>query len=295
MSTTPERLALLPDEAAARFLTTSVLQEREPLPVAAIDQACTPLPDELRWAAEPIRELVDEAMKRFDETRTEADAWLAPRLHATLRMTRGEAADSRRWNHLALRVASDYVFWRHMPKPNEKRTIPTVNRSRFSGPFYSQAFARLWWAAELFRDGYDYEPVVLACGKQDILNTALRLEVILHRPTAQAMLRLLADGTVSTGREVNALAQAVNAAGTTLFFEAIAPDAEPDPDAYLAWIDELDTALVPLDGMPEGPDDGRTPFGVVDILVPIFERLFAEAPVRGKEDRTDDGAQDTAA
>ncbi|MFD0851222.1 DUF6339 family protein, partial [Actinomadura adrarensis] len=266
MTTAPERLALLPDEAAARFLTTPVLQQREPLPVAAIDKSCEFLPDELRWTAEPIRELVDEAKKRFDDKRTEADAWLAPRLHSTLRITRREASESRLWNHLALRTGPDYVFWRHMGRPTAAQPTPSVNRSRFSGPFYSHAYARLWWAAELFRDGFDYSPAVLACGNQDVLNTVLRLEVILHRPVAQTILKLLADGTVRTGRDVNALAQAVNAAGTTLFFEAIAPDADPDPDAYLAWIDELETALVPLDALPDGPDDGRAPLGAVNAL-----------------------------
>lgn len=284
MSTVPERLALLPDEVAAKHLTTAVLQEREPVQAAAIDRSCLPLPDEGRWAAAPVRELLDEAMKRFDDdSHAAADAWLAPRLHATLRLTRREAADGRLWNHIALRVAPDYVFWRHQGRPSEKQPIPTVNRNRFLGPFHSQAFARLWWAAELFRDGYDYRPAVVACANQDMLNTVLRLEVILHRPVAQAMLRLLSDGTVRTGRDVNALAQAVNTAGTTLFFEAIAPDAPPDPDAYLAWIQELDSVLIPLDRLPDGPDDGRTPAAAVNALVPLFERLFAEAPVRGKD------------
>jgi hypothetical protein len=286
MNIAPNRLALLPDEAAARFLTAPVLEDREPLPAAAIDRACEPLPDELRWSADPVRELIDEAMKRFDDTRTEADAWLAPRLHATLRLMRREAADSHLWNHMALRVAPDYVFWRHRGRATTSQPVPVVNRSRLSGPFYSHAFARLWWAAELFRDGYDYAPVVLACGNQDVLNTVLRLEVILHRPTAQAILKLLSDGTVRTGRDVNALAQAVNAAGTTLFFEAIAPDADPDPDAYLGWIEDLDTALVPLERLPDGPDDGRTRLDAVNALIPIFERLFTEAPVRGKEPPT---------
>jgi hypothetical protein len=283
MNDLPERLALLPDEAAGQLLTTDVLQEREPLPAAAIDKASTPLGDERRWTTEPVRELIDEAMKRFEDTRTAADAWLAPVLHATLRMTRREAADSRLWNYLALQVAPDYVFWRHPGRPSALQPVPTVNRSRFCGPFYSQAFARLWWAAELFRDGYDYQPVVLACGNQDVLNTVLRLEVILHRPTAQAILRLLGKGTVGTGRDVNALAQAVNTAGTTLVFESIAPDAPPDLDAYRAWMEELDSALVPLDTLPDGPDDGRAPLGAVNALAPLFEELFAEAPVRGKD------------
>jgi hypothetical protein len=283
MNGLPERLALLSDETAGKLLTADVLQEQEPLPTAIIDKASTPLGDERRWTTEPVRELIDEAMKRFDNATTAADAWLAPVLHSTLRMTRREAADSQLWNHLALRIAPDYVYWRHPGRPSTFQPVPTVNRSRFSGPFYSQTFARLWWAAELFRDGYDYQPVVLACGNQDVLNTVLRLEVILHRPTAQAILRLLGKEIVRTGRDVNALAQAVNTAGTTLVFESIAPDVPPDLDAYRAWMEELDSALVPLNTLPDGPDDGRAPLGAVNALVPLFEELFAEAPVRGKD------------
>jgi hypothetical protein len=280
----PERLALLPDEAAAKFLTTAVLQESETLPAAAIDRACLPIEQERPWTAESVRDILDEAMKRFDaDSRTAADAWLAPVLHATLRLTRREAADTRLWNHLALRVAPDYVFWRHPGRPSDRQPIPTVNRSRFSGPFYSQTFARLWWAAELFRDGFDYRPAVVACANQDVLNTVLRLEIILHRPTAQAMLRMLAAGTIRTGRDVNALAHAVNATGTTLAFEAIAPDAPPDPDAYRDWIEGIGSALVPMETLPDGPDDGRAPIAAVNALVPLFQKLFAEAPVRGKD------------
>lgn len=57
-------------------------------------------------------------MFAFDEERTRADAWLAPRLHATLRLTRQEAADRRLWNHLALAVAltmSCGDTWRSRP------------------------------------------------------------------------------------------------------------------------------------------------------------------------------------
>jgi len=282
MNALPERLALLPDEVAAGFLTSAVLQDQESLPTAAIDKVSTPLGADRRWAVEPVRELVDEAMKRFGDTRTSADAWLAPVLHATLRLTRREAADNGLWNHLALRIAPDYVYWRHLGQATDRQPVPTVNRNRFSGPFYTQTFARLWWAAELFRDGYDYRPAVVACKNQDVLNTALRLEVMLHRPTAQAMLRMLDGGSVRTGRDVNALAQAINSAGSTLVFESIAPDAAPDVDAYRTWIEELDSALVPLDTLPNGPDDGRAPLRAVDALVPLFETLFADAPVRGK-------------
>ncbi|MFG1701326.1 DUF6339 family protein [Nonomuraea sp. NPDC049309] len=269
------KLGLLPDEAAARFLTTGVLENSEPLPFAAIDGVSESTP----WEAEPVRQLFDEAMKRFAPgERTSADAWLAPVLHATLRLTRREASDSRIWNHLALRLAPDYVYWRHMSRGNP----PRVTRTRFSGPFHSQAFARLWWAAELFRDGPDYGPVVVACGNQDVLNTVLRLEVILHRPTAQAIIRLLDGDVVRTGRQVNALAQAVNTAGTTLSYEAYAPDTPRDVDAYRDWIEELGSVLVPYDSLPTGPSDGRARPASVDALTALFKQFLADLPNAGQ-------------
>jgi hypothetical protein len=264
-------LGLLPDEAAARFLTAGVLENSEPLPRAAIDQLTEPA----RWESEPVRQLCDEAMKRFTPIeRTSADAWLAPVLHATLRLTRREASDSRIWNYLAVRLAPDYVYWRHLSRGNP----PTVSRTRFSGPFYSQAFARLWWAAEIFRDGLDYVPVVVACGNQDVLNTVLRLDVVLHRPTAQAIIRLLTTDVIRTGRQVNALAQAVNTAGTTLSYEARAPDNLRDLDAYRDWIEELTGVLVPYDSLPVGPSDGRTRSASVDALATLFKHLYTESP-----------------
>ncbi|MBB5075655.1 DUF6339 family protein [Nonomuraea endophytica] len=270
------KLGLLPDESAAAFLTSGVLENSEPLPFSAIDRAAEPA----RWDAEPIRQLVNEAMKRFTPAeRTSADAWVAPVLHSTLRLTRREAADSRIWNYLAVRLAHDYVYWRHLSRGNP----PTVSRVRFSGPFHSQAFARLWWAAELFRDGSDYLPVVVACGNQDILNTVLRLDVILHRPTAQAIVRLLHTGIVRTGRQVNALARAANTAGSTLSYEALAPDNFRDPDAYRDWIEDMDNDLVSYDSLPIGPSDGTTRATSVVALTTLFRQIYAESPGAGED------------
>jgi hypothetical protein len=283
----PQRLALLPDREAVRHLTTAVLQEGEDLPQAALSKVCVPFADDARWDADPIRDLVDEAMERFADSPTGADAWLAPRLHATLRITRREAADASLWNFLAMRLAPDYVFWRHPPRASKKHPVPQVNPARFIGAYHSQTFARLWWAAELFRNGADYRPVEIACGNQDVLNTVLRLEIIYHRATAQALVRLLERGTVRTGRHVNALAQAVNAAGSTLFFEVLAPDGMQDADAYRGWIEAGGTAFVQFDSLPDGPADGAAPNTAVDALLPLFEKLFAEAPGRAQTPATE--------
>ena len=82
-----------------------------------------------------------------------------------------------------------------------------------------------------------------------------------------------------TGRQVNALAQAVNTAGSTLSYEAHAPDAPRDVDSYRDWIEELSGVLVPYDSLPIGPSDGRTRSTSTDTLATLFKQFFTESPM----------------
>ncbi|MFC8448524.1 DUF6339 family protein [Kitasatospora sp. NPDC057223] len=285
------RLAALPAPVAARYLTVGVQAGKQDPPQVALIRASRQLVGgEARWDSVPVRELLDEAMRRFSDGRTAADAWLAPRLHATIRMTRAEASDPELWNFLALVVAPDYVVWRHKGAAAGEitGTMQVAPAVRFTGPHHTQAFARLWWAAELFRDGDSYEPAVTAASNQDMLNTVLRLEIVDHRPTAQAIVRvlagLMASGTSKLGDHVNALASAVNTAGGTLLYDVIAEDALPDTDALQDWIVEADYApAVPWESLPDGPGDGRVPAKAVEKLAVMFEKLHAEAPLRRRK------------
>ncbi|MEU0619990.1 DUF6339 family protein [Streptomyces rubiginosohelvolus] len=291
----PERMALLADLNAAQYLTEGLLSGKEDVPAIALNKTTEPLPHDGESRAElgPVRDLVEDAMYKFQDDRpTAADSWLAPRLHAALRLTRREAADRRIWNYLALGVAPDYVIWRHLVAKSEGEPAKVAAR-RFRGPAYTQAFARLWWAAELFRDGPDYGPVVTVCSNQDMLNTALRVDVIDHRPTAQATVRLMERGTVRTGREVNALVAAINASAATLMYDVIAPDAERDGRPLQEWIEAAESApAVPRRELPVGPYEERTPERSVEVLVDHFAEIFAEAPVRGRPDADErDGAE----
>lgn len=275
----PERLALLSGSAADTFLTEGLLGGEEVHSGIDLAKVVEPLPeDDARWWVEPIRSLVEDAMFAFDKERTKADAWLAPRIHATLRLTRREAADKRLWNHLALAVAPDYVVWRHFSE-QAGRVAP----ERFRGPADRQCFSRLWWAAEIFRNGPDYEPVEIACGNQDLIHTVLRLGLLDHRPTAQAVVRLLKDGRITTGREVNGLSVAINAAGATLIYDVLAPDEPRDPARLRDWIEEAQSAPpVSRHQLPEGPDEGPVPERSVAALTDYFAELFESAPVRGR-------------
>ncbi|MFD8631129.1 DUF6339 family protein [Streptomyces sp. NPDC059533] len=286
----PERLATLPSAAVSTYLTSGVRAGQERLPQVAVLRASTAIADDsARWDTAPVRELLDEAMHRFAGSRAAADAWLAPRLHATLRMTRAEAARPELWNFLALAVAPDYVLWRHLALGEAgDDTARRVSAPRFSGAHYTQAFARLWWAAEMFRDGHDYRPVEIACGSQDMINTALRLDAIDHKPTALAMVRVLkglADSRATRlGDRVNALCAAVNAAGSTLMYDVIAPHDATDHDALARWIEDAEVAAaVPWDGLPDGPEDGTARRTSLDLLTVMFERFSSAAPLRDRD------------
>ncbi|WP_103516616.1 DUF6339 family protein [Streptomyces sp. SM10] len=285
----PDRLALLSGDRATGFLNHGVRAGQEKLPHVAILRASKPIQDEsVRWNVGPVREIVEEAMYRFGEARTDADAWLAPRLHATLRLTRAEAADAGLWNFLALAVAPDFVLWRHLPLGTVDDGAPRkTNSARFIGPHYSQAFARLWWSAEMFRDGPDYSPAEAACANQDMINTALRLSAIDHKPTALALVSALQGftdtGVTRLGDRVNALCTAVNVAGSTLMYEVIAPDDPPRHDALTEWIADAESMpAVPWESLPEGPDDGTARRSSLELLSRMFARFAAEAPLRDR-------------
>ncbi|MFJ4646798.1 DUF6339 family protein [Streptomyces bobili] len=284
----PEYLARLADEEAARFITDGLLSGKDNVPAIALNQAAEALPETPRRRLRAIRDLIDDAMYIYRDNRpTQVDAWLAPRLHAVLRLTRAEAADPALWNYLALGVAPDFVVWRHLSESNK-----TVNARYFKGPHYKQAFARLWWSAELFRNGPDYEPVVIACGIQDMLNTVLRLDIIDHRPTSQALVRLLKREIVRTGRDANALGKVVNTAAATLMYDVIAPDVERDAGAVQRWIDEGEEGIaVHHRPLPVGPAEERAPEDSVERLTDHFAELFGDAPVRGKEE-SEEGAEE---
>lgn len=281
----PLRVGLLPDSTASRALTESVLKGHEALPTRALEKAARPpFDDSTRWEVGPLRFLFEETMRRYPRrNRAQGDAWLAPRLHATLRLRRTEAADSGLWNFLSLCVAPDFVGYRWGEQTKDTDAAVVV-AARFSGLWHTQCFSRLWWTAETFRDGPDYSPAVTASGIQDVVHNPLRMDIFRHRPTAQVLVHLMRKDVVRTGREMNALAAAVNAAGGTLLLERLAPDGPRDPGALRDWIDEHERAPeVPLDQLPEGPDDGRVPKKAVEALAPDIERIFAEAPVRGRE------------
>lgn len=186
------------------------------------------------------------------DDRQASDAWFAPRLHWALRLTRRQAADPGLWEWLAYRFADLYVNWRWAARDG------TVARNRFRGGINKQAFARLWWGAELFRNGNDYSPVQAFFQNQDYPNSYIQRAFVRNRPLALALLReigLRTNGAPASD-QINDVARTVNLWIAPLSVEAASGSWQPDFRAFEQWTFEEATEEVPRASLPDGPPDG---------------------------------------
>ena len=185
----------------------------------------------------PFNALLDEIEYRKGNwaDASESDRWLAPRVHTSLRLTRSDASDQDLWAWLATRF-SGYVEWRWGSKGE-------VAQNRWRGPIHKQAFARLWWGAELFRDGSDYSPVERAFVFQDLPNSYLHRPLIRCRSLALGVVELITpndhpDETAkpTTADDINDLARVLNLATAGSPPEAETSFQRDDSMNYLQWI-----------------------------------------------------------
>jgi hypothetical protein len=223
-----------------------------------------------------VKRLLEHAQATFDDP-VASDAWLAPRLHALLRLRRNEAADRGLWGWLATVEFPDYSRWRFPGRSADeeedeaKRGTPL---KRFVGSGRDNALARLWWGAELFRDGGDYEPVVQAFAKQDVPNTWLSLDAVHHPAAAQAALRLL---PALGSKPINRLSTALDHVLTTIQLDVLAPIDAPDTIAADEWVAghvEVDDILG--EELPHGPEETPVPEELVDDVEALIRRVAAE-------------------
>lgn len=132
----------------------------------------------------------EAAMKTFERHDTALDPWFAPRLHRALPITRREAADDGVWRFLALVGRPELVRHRWA------NTSAATMRSRFlklgTRPD-SNAIARLWWIAELSRDGDDYRLTERVLSRQSLANAIFIRALSQHRPAISAAVEVLGD------------------------------------------------------------------------------------------------------
>jgi len=235
---------------------------------------------DIRVDVEDVRRLVDEAIQNFGPRSLEGDAWLAPRLHNLLRLERRQASNQGFWRWMALEVMPDYV--RHRWAQKKKGFDNYVDAYSYLGTGYflrRNAVSRLWWGAEIMRNGADYTEVEPALKNSGIDQYALDLRFGNLRPAAIAFSRVARGAEV--GRplkfdEIKALSKRVNLllSGTSL--ESLAPAGQDEvDDPYEQWVeDDVDPeTLVTSDlGAIEGPPDSKCADDEIDEYI----RWFAE-------------------
>lgn len=218
----------------------------------------------------PLRAVIAEAMRKFEFEPPKSDPWLGPRIHATLRLTRREAAEKDIWAYLSVVEFADYVRWR-WPPLDEETPIPF---DRFVGHENVNALGRLWWATELVRNGPDYQPAVDAL-KINRFYMWQKLNFVHHKAGAVAAVRFLTNfgEKGATNDEALEMAKALNMAVRTVSLDAIAASPAPDAQAVRDWIAaKVDETTMMGDELPEGPDEAQIPEPDLEAV-----RLFLEA------------------
>lgn len=129
------------------------------------------------------------ARERFD---AELDGRFAPALHRALPLGRRQAADPAPWRYLAVVHRPDFV--RHRWQNRSWASVQSRFWQNGTRPD-SNAFARLWWIAELTRDGDDYALTEAVLLRQH-LATALFVRTLgSYRPLVAACVEVLEGAT----------------------------------------------------------------------------------------------------
>lgn len=129
------------------------------------------------------------------------DAWLAPRLHASLRIPRRLAADDGIWAWLAFHC-------RPFVEARFGKNGMSLHPWRYRGSWSRNAIARLWWGAEMTRNGPDYSAVTHCFARTRTAQFALELMYSWDRAAAIAFSKVSegADGHARlTDSETNGL------------------------------------------------------------------------------------------
>lgn len=222
---------------------------------------------------EPLIDIIRVGVQKFHKGEpNKSDAWLAPRVHAALRLFRSEVAVLGMWEYLTVCVPQirAYVIWRWGGENGEVNDLLRVwGRDR------RNALARLWWSAELTRNGPDYSPTEDLFISQDAVNYLTDTLMFNNRPAAIAFTKIVKEVADSGGKKKNAVetAKSLNHILVTVMLDALVPDSGTDMEFYESWISEDVDQTVMFSSMPTGPNEARIPEEKISTALEMMKKI----------------------
>jgi hypothetical protein len=198
------------------------------------------------------------------------DRWLAPRVHAAIRLPRRITSDRTFWAWIAMALAPEYVFrrWESGGK---------LNSWRLTGELLRNGVSRLWWAAELLRNGPDYSAVDLGLKHVRTAQFALELKYSWYRPAAIAFVRVAEGKPRATDEQMTALSKRANAYLPLAPLEAIGFDDSEDELDSTWWGGCATLSELISDDPPLGPEDGYASKEAIESLEKWFQGILSES------------------
>jgi hypothetical protein len=248
------KISALPEDA---FLSVERFPER-------LRDAVLPFDREVHLDA--LSSVIDECIARFGtgKTLTQSDSWLAPRLHASLRLTKREAASAAVWTFLATFAFPDYVVWRW---GKDRQLALSTTRDVKKHPF-----KRLWWGAEMFRNGPSYDSVEQAFSRSDVANTSLSTRVMNNRAVALGVLRFIEKHALGS-RLVNPLSTQLRTAAVTVVLDNACPNYAESIELDRAWLRTEPLAQDIIDD-PTGPEHGAVSEDEIEMAQQALEQVI---------------------
>ena len=197
-----------------------------------------------------------------DNSHSALDAWLAPRIHYILRLSRRTASDAGVWTWLAMTTGRTYVIHRWFDP-----TEGLVRRWRYMhNDLLRNAISRLWWGAEMGRNGPSYDTVPAIFGGVRRAQFVLELRYSWYRPAVIAFTNVVArkesGGKPLSDEYTTELSKRLNAYLSMRALEALAlPQTEDDDSLDEEWrrhspsfkeaVSDVDKLVGPHDGVAD--------------------------------------------
>ena len=210
-------------ENGPAIVDTAFLSAQNPSPPSSAE-VTNDNSDVVRVIDRIAAELIELTRQKLDD-KPATDAKMAKLLHRELRLTLHQAAQHKFWHYVAVVKCPQYVAWRWF---NAK--LNSVPKRQYIGPWYRNAFGRLWWWAEYTHDteaGKDqYARTVRAAQSQEFMRNTIENSLCGNRALVKSLCDAAfpASGSQMTDEQHRELVKRVNAMLVTTALDALQPD-----------------------------------------------------------------------